>query len=155
MRSFSPERESITAASSTHEESLADALASAVPSSGPDHRFLRDDYGGVPAWEVQMLVSRLATLEGHRVSERLGEFERGLDERAKASEAALRRSLAELAPTSENMLVSGGDDLEMRLWDARARTATRTLHGHPTAVNSVAWSTGLDGDAVQLSSPVG
>ena len=56
MRSFSPERESITAASSTHEESLADALASAVPSSGPDHRFLRDDCGGVPAWEVQMLV---------------------------------------------------------------------------------------------------
>ena len=53
--------------------------------------------------QVQMLVSRLATLEGHRVSERLGEFERGLDERAKASEAALRRSLAELAPTSENM----------------------------------------------------
>ena len=53
--------------------------------------------------QVRMLVGRLATLEGHRVSERLGEFERGLDERAKASEAALRRSLAELAPTSENM----------------------------------------------------
>jgi hypothetical protein len=53
--------------------------------------------------QVRMLVGRLASLEGHRVSERLGEVERGLDERAKASEAALRRGLAELAPTSENV----------------------------------------------------
>ena len=53
--------------------------------------------------QVRILVGRLASLEGHRVSERLGEVERGLDERAKASEAALRRGLAELAPNPENI----------------------------------------------------
>ena len=43
-------------ASASFDESLAAAVAAAVPSPEPDHRFLREDCGGVPVWEVRMLI---------------------------------------------------------------------------------------------------
>ena len=49
--------------SSTHEESLAAAVATAVRASAPDERYLREDCGGVPFWEVQMLVDPPASAQ--------------------------------------------------------------------------------------------
>lgn len=52
--------------------------------------------------QLQGIDGRLAALEQLRVSERAGDVERAIDEKARASEA-LRRGLAELVPTGENV----------------------------------------------------
>ena len=55
------------------------------------------------------------------------------------------------APGDGSVLVSGGDDAEIQLWDAVSRVPTRTLRGHTVAVNTVAWSRSTAGEAVLAS----